>query len=181
MTLYIALFIALIALVGIVYGFATGFKDTTNPEQGPDEPAPPAADHPQQRIHRGRRVLAISAIVFILVALWYGFIYESPKDIEQRQTTQNTKACEDILAAYNASQQFVREYASTSNVEFPIVPKPESKVLNACEFKVLAVVYENTNEGEKKLPYEAILSYDTKEDIWHLQQLNIDGDKVVTQ
>src|SRR5690625_7335608 len=83
----LAILIALLALTGIVYGLATGFKDAANPEGGTSQKKldPQAA---RERKQRGRRTFWGSIIVFILVALWYGFMYESPADIEKRQAKE---------------------------------------------------------------------------------------------
>lgn len=173
--LYIALIIAIIALVGIYYGFHTGFRDAANPEAR-DQPAHIS----QQQKQKGRLTLWVSIIVFLLVALWYGFFYESPQAIEQRQSSQNTEACSDILAAYNASQHFVKEFLETpSGAEFPIVPKPESKVLQPCEFEVLGTVFDRDSSGEVKKSYEAVLDYTIDDDRWQLQSLSMDGQQLV--
>src|SRR5690625_1314388 len=86
----LAILIALLALTGIVYGLATGFKDAANPEGGTSQKKldPQAA---RERKQRGRRTFWGSIIVFILVALWYGFMYESPADIEKRQAKERTE------------------------------------------------------------------------------------------
>src|SRR5690625_4146703 len=85
-----AMFIALLALVGVVYGFATGFKDAANPEGTRATPALDG-DAAQARRQRARRTMWGSAIVFILVALWYGFIYESPEDRAERIANKDIK------------------------------------------------------------------------------------------
>src|SRR5690625_4784936 len=85
--LYLALIIAIIALIGVVYGVATGFTDMTNPEAQEAAPRKVAADSGQRKL-RGKRIFWYSAVIFILVALWYGFFYESPRDIEQRQARE---------------------------------------------------------------------------------------------
>src|SRR5690625_5970864 len=97
----LAILIALLALTGIVYGLATGFKDAANPEGGISQKKldPQAA---RERKQRGRRTFWGSIIVFILVALWYGFMYESPADIDKRQAKESTETCEDVLTSYNA-------------------------------------------------------------------------------
>src|SRR5690625_243127 len=172
--IYIAVIIAIIALVGIYYGFHTGFRDAANPEAGEQ----PTQSRQQQQ--KGRRILWLSIIVFILIALWYGFIYESPQAIEKRQSSQTAEACNDILAAYNASQSFVREFLHTpSGAEFPIVPKPESKVIEPCEFEVLGTVFDREPEGEIKKSYQAELSYDLDNDRWQLQSLSINNEQLV--
>src|SRR5690625_2196834 len=85
--LYLALIIAIIAVIGIVYGVATGFTDLTNPEAQASKQRTQPTDGGQRKL-RGKRVFWYSAIIFILVALWYGFFYESPRDIEQRQARE---------------------------------------------------------------------------------------------
>lgn len=173
--IYIAVIIAIIALVGIYYGFHTGFRDAANPEAGDQR-----TQLNSQQQKKGRRTLWLSIIVFILVAFWYGFIYKSPQAIEERQSSQTADACNDILAAYNASQSFVREFLHTpSSAEFPIVPKPESKVIEPCEFEVLGTVFDREPEGEIKKSYQAELNYDLDNNRWQLQSLSIDNEQLV--
>lgn len=170
----LAILIALLAVTGIVYGLATGFKDAANPEgAAPHKKLDPQAA--QERKQRGRRTFWGSIIVFILVALWYGFIYESPADTEKRIAQERTETCGDILAAYNAAQNFVGKFVP--GAEFPIIPEKESsKVIRPCEFEIHATVFERTAQGENKEPFTAWLNYDGGDDRWDLQKLVI-GDK----
>ncbi|HLS17237.1 MAG TPA: hypothetical protein VK049_05320 [Paenalcaligenes sp.] len=170
----LAILIALLALTGIVYGLATGFKDAANPEGGTSQKKldPQAA---RERKQRGRRTFWGSIIVFILVALWYGFMYESPADIEKRQAKERTETCEDILAAYNAAQNFVANFVP--GAEFPIIPQKEkSQVIRPCEFEIHATVFERSADGETKQPFTAWLNYDGEGDRWDLEKLII-GDQ----
>src|SRR5699024_1919083 len=164
----------LLALIGIVYGFASGFRGAANPGgAGPKKQLAPEAA--RERKQRGKRTFWGSIVVFILVALWYGFIYESPKDIEKRVAQERTETCGDILAAYNAAQNFVGKFVP--GAEFPIIPEKESsKVIQPCEFEIHATVFERSAQGETKEPFTAWLSYDGEDDRWDLQKLII-GDK----
>lgn len=169
--MYLALLIALLALIGIVYGLATGFRDATNPEDT-DSKKQLDALAARERKQRGKRTFWGSIVVFVLVALWYGFIYESPKDIEKRIAQERTETCEDILAAYNAAQNLVRNFVP--GAEFPIIPEKESsKIIQPCEFEIHATVFERSAQGETKEPFTAWLSYDSEDDRWDLQKLLI--------
>lgn len=170
----LAILIALLSLIGIVYGAATGFRDTPNPEGAAPQPTGDA--HARlERTQRGKRTFWGSIIIFILVALWYGFIYESPEDIEARVAKERAETCHDILAAYNASQNFVARFVP--GAEFPIIPQKEhSQIIRACEFEIHSVVFERSGEGETKQPFTAWLQYDSQADRWDLQKLLI-GDQ----
>jgi len=172
-----AMFIALLALVGVVYGFATGFKDAANPEGTRATPALDG-DAAQARRQRARRTMWGSAIVFILVALWYGFIYESPEDRAERIANKDIKTCTDILAAYNASQNFITNFIP--GAQFPIIPKKEgSKVLRPCVFEIQGDVFENGTEGEAKKPFSAQLNFDPETERWNLEKLVVDGQSLL--
>lgn len=170
----LAILIALLALTGIVYGAATGFRDVANPQ---DSTPKPQADTQAalERKQRGKRTFWGSVVVFILVTLWYGFFYESPEDIEKRLANERAETCQNILAAYNASQNFVANFVP--GAEFPIIPQKESsKVIRPCEFEIHSVVFERSSEGETKQPFTAWLQYDGEADRWDLQRLIV-GDQ----
>src|SRR5699024_12286367 len=105
----LAILIALLAVTGIVYGLATGFKDAANPEgAAPHKKLDPQAA--QERKQRGRRTVWGSIIVFILVALGYGFVYESPAVTAKHVAQGGTATSGDIWAAYQAEQNCMGKF-----------------------------------------------------------------------
>lgn len=169
-----------IGFIGFVI-LATGLTFWTGYEQPPkkgEEPKPPVLKTEEQRAGEkkfGAITTLVGVVIFAGLFAWYEFYYQSEEQAIDRRATDVAKACEDRIAAYVMSQNFVkRELKSPSSASFPSITQVSAVAVGGCKFDISAFVDAQNGFGAQiRTHYTAKMEYlpDTK--MWRALNLNI--------